>query len=214
LPESAAVSCAGALLRNAVASAPAIPLAHCLPVAADPTVQAFLLPDIATFLLGTGLALLIALLAWGEQIRAITRDTRDLERDFLELTQLSRGQLNEVLHAETDDDRLIAFTNLYASGKLTSAHQVQILPLFKRWRELGSHLQGLQSKKYWLTITLTVVFFGSGIGAAVASLGALTLLTLLFPPAVLIAMLLYIVIAAGRVEQKLNEVLKQIAEKV
>lgn len=171
-------------------------------------------PDISTFLLGSGLALLIALLAWGEQIRAITRDTRDLERDFLELTRLSRGQLNAVLQAETVDDRLVAFTNLIASGKLTSASQVQILPLFERWRVLGTKLQSLQSKKYWFTIVLTVILFASGIAAALTPMDVGPLFAVLMPPSVLIIALLWIVIAAGRVEQKLNDVLKQIAEKV
>ncbi|MEJ0085098.1 MAG: hypothetical protein WDO72_05425 [Pseudomonadota bacterium] len=172
------------------------------------------LPDVSTFLLGSGVALLIALLAWGEQIRAITRDTRDLERDFLELTDISKSQLNSVLDAETDDDRLVAFTNLMASGNLTSASQIQLLPLFNEWRALGANLQNKQSQKYWFTIALTLVLFCSGTVAAIFSIGVYLLVSVTLPPGILVVILLWIVVSAGRLEQKLNVVLKKIAEKV
>jgi hypothetical protein len=170
--------------------------------------------DTSAFLLGSGLALLIALLAWGEQIRAITRDTRDLERDFLQATGLTRAQLSALLQARNDDDRLIAFNNLMASGKLTSASQVEILPLFERWRSLGTELRSLQSRKYWLTIALTVVFLGTGMLAALAPGRLVSLPLLLVFPGILVFILLVTVVSAGRVEQRLNALLMQIAEKV
>jgi hypothetical protein len=172
------------------------------------------LPDLAVFLIGSGLALLIALLAWGEQIRAITRDTRDLERDFLQVTGLTRAQLSALLQASTDDDRLVAFTNLMASGKLTSASQVEILPLFERWRAHGTKLRSLQSRKYWLTIILTVVFLVTGTFAAFAPEGLAPISVMLVIPGILVVILLVTVVSAGRVEQRLNALLMQIAEKV
>ncbi len=186
----------------------------CQPNDSMSTAEPAKLPDVSTFLLGSGVALLIALLAWGEQIRAITRDTRDLERDFLELTDISKSQLNSVLDAETDDDRLVAFTNLMASGNLTSASQIQLLPLFNEWRALGANLQNKQSQKYWFTIALTLVLFCSGTVAAIFSIGVYLLVSVTLPPGILVVILLWIVVSAGRLEQKLNVVLKKIAEKV
>jgi hypothetical protein len=171
------------------------------------------LPDLSVFLLGSGLALLIALLAWGEQIRAITKDTRDLERGFLEATGLTRSHLNALLQARNDDERLVAFTSIIASRKLKSALQVETLPLFERWRALGSRLRRLQSTKYWLTICLAAAFLLSG---AIATLRAdrLPVAPLLAIPGTLTVALLVAVVCAGRVEGQLNQLLVQIAEKV
>jgi len=172
------------------------------------------LPDTSAFFFGGGLALLIALLAWGEQIRAITRDTRDLERDFLQITGLTRAELNALLQAENDNDRLVAFTNIMGSGKLTTAPQVEILPLFERWKALGTKLQWLQSRKYWLTILITVVFLATGVLDAVVQDPPVSLLLLLILPGLSVLILLAVVIAAGIVEQRLNALLLRIAEKV
>jgi hypothetical protein len=170
--------------------------------------------DAAAFLLGSGLALLIALLAWGEQIRAITRDTRDLERDFLDATDLSRAQLSALLQAKNDDERLHAFTNLMASGKLTTAPQVEILPLFERWRFLGDKLRRLQSWKYWLTVSLTLVFLATGTTVAYTHAKGVSLSLIMAVPAILVGLILVTIISAGRVEQRLNALLMQMSEKV
>lgn len=170
--------------------------------------------DTAVFLLGSGLALLIALLAWGEQIRAITQDTRDLERDFLDTTGLTRAELSALLQAKNDDDRLLAFTNLMASGKLTSAPQVEILPLFEKWRILGATLRSLQSKKYWLTVSLTVVFLATGTVMVFTRSTNVPFSLLLAAPATLVVLILVTIISAGRVEQQLNALLMQMGEKV
>jgi hypothetical protein len=214
----ATVSTAPAVwLHSPVFAAPAI-ASPCATAAASadaapPPARAASLPDLSVFLLGSGLALLIALLAWGEQIRAITKDTRDLERDFLGVTGLTRSHLNALLQARDDNERLVAFTSIMASGSITTALQVEILPLFERWRAFGSKLRRLQSAKYWLTICLTVVFLLAGALAALQP-DYLAPAGLLAMPGVLTSTLLVTVVCAGRVEGQLNQLLVQIAEKV
>jgi hypothetical protein len=179
-----------------------------------PDAGAAKLPDTSAFLLGSGLALLIALLAWGEQIRAITKDTRDLERDFLEATELKRSQLAPFFHAKNVDDQLAPLSSVMASGKLSDAAQVELLPLFRQWRDLSGGFRSLQSRKYWLTILVTLVCFLTGTFHALFPAQITVLAALVCVLALQVLGLLLMIVLAGRVERRLNALLMQIAEVV
>jgi len=176
--------------------------------------------DVTLFLLGGGLALLVALLAWGEQIRKIAKDTRDLERNFMQSRGLTRAEFLPILKPKTPTDQLVALTQLMNSGKLKTAPEVEVLACFQQWSALAGRLARLFSLKYWLTIALTVaLFIGGGISGLLdlcpAAPGGGTFRTVfaLIATALIVA-LLTALIAGAHAESRLNELLVEIGERV
>ena len=176
--------------------------------------------EVTLFSLGGGLALLIALLAWGEQIRAIAKDTRDLENDFVRSRGLTRAELLPVLRSQDPTDRLLALTKLMTSGNLKTAPEVEVLSHFRDWGARAGHLTRLLSLKYWLTVGLTVAMFLEGgisvyfdLGPA-AAFSASRYLLLLVGPAVLVVGILVALVCAARAEKRLVDLITVIGERV
>ena len=60
----------------------------------------------------------VALLGWSDQIRGLTRETYELQTEFLKTYDLRKTELLPVLRASTADEQLQAFTALMQTNKL------------------------------------------------------------------------------------------------
>jgi hypothetical protein len=179
--------------------------------------------EFTLFLFGSGLALFVALLGWSDQIRGFDKDTRELEKDFLNTTGLDKHQFLSVIKAATPLGQLASLTAVMRSEKLKSADSVILLAIFKKWHEDWTHLQHISNYKYNLTVLLTITFVTSGL----LSLGARpnrffsvcghlirAELVLLLLPVVLMSTLMGIIIYSSNKERALKDLLMKMSDMV
>lgn len=129
-------------------------LAHPLPTFEDKFPS-----DLSLLLLGSGIALLIALLAWGEQIRSLTKDTRDLERQFQEQHRIHGKAFRIITNTSAQPkDRIYELTQIMTGDIAPDADQLALLTLFTDWKPLARNLRESYDLKYRLTLLLTTLF--------------------------------------------------------
>lgn len=179
--------------------------------------------DIALFLIGSGFALFIALLAWSEQIQSMKKDTRDLEAKFLSSTALDKFAFLSLMKSTNPDDQFDALSELLISAKLRHAFDVEALGLFRRWHTQSQDLEHLYLWKYRLTVLLTTFLFLAGsltwtlTAAYSMRIGRFDvhLETFFAGSAVLLVLLvLVIVLLINQRERRFHELLTSISEKV
>jgi hypothetical protein len=179
--------------------------------------------EFTLFLFGSGLALFVALLGWSDQIRGMTNDSRDLERQFLQATGLEKKQFKDVINAKGPNEALKALTVVMRTGKLKNANSVQLLTVFKDWNRDWNHLEQITNQKYNLTIALTISFFLSGIatlymnpkaGLAIGNFICSDELMILLCPFVLMAILIGMIIYIAARERALRKLLILISDMV
>ena len=179
--------------------------------------------ELTLFFFASGLALFVALLGWSDAIRGIDKDTKDLERQFLEDTGINKRDFLSIVKTHDPDKQLDALTSLMTSGKLRTEASVQLIGTFKKWNAEWSGLESLATWKYSLTVTLTVVLFAAGIATLFTTpremvhLHAVDVraeLLVLMLPMLLVFVLLGMIMAGARKERSLRALLNSIAEMV
>lgn len=198
----------------ATATAPARPanLSNTKPVTPPSAAQvepASHFSDLSLFLLGSGFAVFVALLGWSDQIRGLTRETYELQADFLKQYNLTKAELLPAIRAETADEQLQAFTALMQTNKLEAAG-VRLLPLFRAWTQQHRRLDRMQSWKYRLTVALSLVFFAAGI---LVIFGCPEVIAI-FPPAAVLASIFGLIIATNIAERRLHATLGEMMERI
>jgi hypothetical protein len=179
--------------------------------------------QLTLFLFGSGLALFVALLGWSDQIRGINSDTKNLATTFVEKTKISRKHFLSAVKPASPDEQLIALTALMVSKKLTTVPNVELLSKFKQWNEQWGKLESLSSRKYDLTMALTMSLFLAGVASLftnassrfhIRNLSARVEVLLLIVPLLIVAALICILILASRQERLFKELLNEIEDKV
>lgn len=165
----------------------------------------------------------MALLGWSDAIRGIDRDTKELERRFLDDSGVDKRDFLVVIKTTNPDKQLDALTNVMTSGKLNSEEQVAVLSTFKKWQKKRLALERLTSRKYSLTVALTLTLFGAGIASLFTTSSQIVnlhlfsmrveLLILVFPLS-LILILMGMIVHSDRRERALRELLNSIADMV
>ena len=157
----------------------------------------------------------MALLAWSEQIRSMTREARDLEGHFLERYKLTREQLRRVLNPVSPADKLRGLGEIMKSGKLASALDVKALAHFETFLAKSDSLRTLHRSKYWLAVILTVSLFLAGIASIlIRPTTPQAVILLLALPLLLLSWLLGLIIKIGRVEGDFFASLKALLDRL
>jgi len=164
--------------------------------------------ELSLFLFGSGFALFVALLGWSDQIRGLAKEIRELESEFLQKYNLSRGELIPAIIAKTPDEQLEALTVVMQSRKLSTVSSVRMLPLLREWHRVTDVLTLLQSWKYNLTIALSLICFVAG-GLAAAHCDAMLLLIV---PALLLTAIFALIIVVNFYESRLRKTLADMSE--
>lgn len=179
--------------------------------------------QLTLFLFGSGLALFVALLGWSDQIRGINRDTKDLASKFMEKTKIRRQDFLSAVKPTSPDEQLIALTALMVSRKLTTVPDVELLSKFKQWNEQWGSLERLSSRKYDLTMALTISLFLAGAASLftkassrlhIRNLSARLEVLLLIVPLLIVAALICILILASGRERLFKKLLNEIEDEV
>jgi hypothetical protein len=128
--------------------------------------------DFTTIFLGSGFALFIAILAWGDQIRSPRKEILRLEDIFREKFNLSKKNINpsllkgyNIIKEASQSSFLIqtqAIIEILNSEKLGS-YDRQLLKDSLELQNLRKGLENFYNKRYLLTILTTIVLLILGI---------------------------------------------------
>lgn len=181
--------------------------------------------ELTLFLFASGLALFVALLGWSDQIRAIDKDTKEMESCFLEDTGMKKRDFLRIIKPESADEQLVALTEMVSAGKFKTKDSVQLLHKFTKWEREWSdgwpYLERLTTLKYNLTITLTIALFIAGTVSLfttpteklrLCGLHVRIEMLVLMVPMTLVAILLVIIICVAKREKALRTLLNSMAE--
>lgn len=181
--------------------------------------------ELTLFLFASGLALFVALLGWSDQIRAIDKDTKEMESSFLEDTGMKKRDFLRIIKPESADQQLEALTEMVNAGKFKTRDSVQLLHKFTKWQCEWSkgwpYLERLTAWKYNLTITLTVALLIAGtVSLFTTPTEKLRLcgvhvrieMLVLMVPMTIVAILLVIIICIAKREKALRALLNSMAD--
>ncbi len=119
----------------------------------------------SAFLFGGGIAFLIALLAWADQIGGVQDKSRAREREFLETSGTRWRDLSAVIRAAGPNEpaeRLLAVLRLRKTGALSDGTDVRLLELFERTDLRRARLENAYATRYWWIFSTTGVLFVCG----------------------------------------------------
>jgi len=179
--------------------------------------------QLTLFLFGSGFALFVALLGWSDQIRGIDKDTRELEKRFMEHTGIHRNQFHCVVRPESSDQQLEVLTDLVNAGKIKTADTVRLLRTFTNWKKEWSDIEQLSAWRYNLTLLLTLVLFVAGTASLFTTptgkvhffgFAVRTEMLLLTLPMTFVVLLFAVISLSARKEKALRKLLNSISEKV
>jgi len=181
------------------------------------------LSQTSLFLFGSGVAFFIALLAWSDQIRGINQEIRELEKRFMESTGIEKRTFLNIVKSESPDDRGLALLEVVSSGRIKNKDSAELLQIFTTWNKQWSSIESLSIWKYYMTISLTISLFVVGFLSLIVSpsqqnsffstQGRIDV-SLMIPPALLVASILVIIICIAKRETELRSLLKSVSDMV
>ena len=116
--------------------------------------------DVAGFLLASGLALLIVLLGWASQITSKSKETKELEADFLKKAKVKREDFKKMINeGGATEDSFIAVVNFLFS---TEEDNVVVFDKIKRVKEELDSLDRKYSWRFWILLLMSMSLFLSG----------------------------------------------------
>jgi hypothetical protein len=180
------------------------------------------------FLLGAGMALFIALLGWSDQFRLPQKETRRIEKIFMEklrlktseLIPIMRGAVKEMKSGEQDSflAEIKAMAKILVEKKVKNKYDINLVNDFKNIEKQASELYKFYNYKYLSTIFLTVVFFISGISSSffgTVTIYELTVNIISFLiPMVLITVIITLLLKINGMETKFRNGVKILAENI
>lgn len=115
------------------------------------------------FLIGAGLALLLALLAWSDQIKNLHKETLDLEKEFSQNRSLPLRKIRKIIRSESRPaQRISAINNLLKNSEIKEKKDIEIINSLINLDPDRLNLEKLNKRKYRLVIALTYLFIISG----------------------------------------------------
>jgi len=116
------------------------------------------------FLIGTGLVLFMALLAWSDKIKNWHKETREIEMHFCETRDIKWDQIRALIRNDTSaNKKLDALNKLISSESLKEKRDINIIGSLINLDDLRNKLISRYKIKYVVVIILTFIYFVSGI---------------------------------------------------
>lgn len=112
------------------------------------------------FLIGAGLALLIALLAWSDQIQSMRHETLEAEKYLYEKRKIDWKNIKKLIRKNaTPEEKLSALNEMLTKQSVDNISDINIITHFRTLYNKSKYLERLYSYKYRLVIVLTALFF-------------------------------------------------------
>jgi hypothetical protein len=166
--------------------------------------------DIAGYLLASGFALLVVLLGWANQITSKSKETKDLEADFLKQGKIKLTDYKKIVKDRgATDDSFKALVNFLYSEKKDNA---EIFELIVRIKSDLIRLDRQYRFRFWILTLLSLCFFITGVASFF--LTEPLKYWLLSPNLVLVVMIFINLISVYCLENRHNNNIRAIMEKV
>jgi len=127
--------------------------------------------DISTFFMGSGFALFIALLAWGNKIREPRQDIRELEDKFVKSFETDRRDIKPLITnsyesikghlIEGFSDTMDALVEIM--DKIERKEDIALIKKFKDLDKLRKRLEKFYKMRYLFSLIFTFILFLLGI---------------------------------------------------
>lgn len=119
--------------------------------------------DIEGYLLGSGFALLVVLLGWANQITSKSKETKDLEADFLKNGKVKRTDYKKIVRdrGATEDSFKALVNFLYSEEK----DNVAIFEIIVNIKSDLSKLDKQYRFRFWILTCLSICLFVTGVMA-------------------------------------------------
>jgi hypothetical protein len=166
--------------------------------------------DFSGFLLGSGFALLVVLLGWADQITSKSKETRDLEADFLRNGKVKRNDYKMMVEqrGSTKDSFNALVDFLYSAEK----DNVEIFEIILNIRRDITKLDKQYRFRFWILTCLSIYLFLSGIISFFIE--DPYKFWLLFPSLVLVALIYVNLIKTYNLENRHNKNIRDVMEKL
>ncbi len=117
--------------------------------------------NIEGFLLPSGFALLVVLVGWANQITSKSKETKDLEADFLKKAKLKRSDYKKIVNegGATEDSFNALVDFLYTKKE----EDLEIFDKIKHIKEDIGRLDNHYSWRFWVLLWMSICFFITGI---------------------------------------------------
>lgn len=166
--------------------------------------------DIEGFLLASGFALMVVLLGWASQITSKSKETKNLEADFLQKAKLKRPDYNKIVNeGGTTEDSFSALVEFLYSRK------EEDIAIFEKIKYVKSDLEKLDKKynwRFWVLLWMSISFFITGITAFI--LAAEYEFWVIFPNLVFIVLVYVNLIRVHNLEKQYTKNIHDAMEKL
>jgi hypothetical protein len=116
------------------------------------------------FLIGVGIALLIALLAWSDQIQSMQRETQEAEKYLDEKRKINWKTIKKLIRRNASpEEKLSALNEMLTKQSAENISDIDIITHFRTLYNKSRFLERLYLVKYLLVIFLTFLFFCMGV---------------------------------------------------
>jgi hypothetical protein len=115
------------------------------------------------FLIGTGIALLMVLIGWSEQIGNLHKDTMEVEKEFSNDRKVKWSKIRPLIRSNsTPEQKLKALNIIVEESNFQDTKDIDIMGKLSELDEKRCQLESLYNIKYILILCLTSLFFISG----------------------------------------------------
>jgi len=116
--------------------------------------------DIEGLLLASGFALLVVLVGWANQITSKSKETKDIEADFLKKAKLKRADYKKIVNegGATEDSFKTLVDFLYTKKE-------EDLQVFEKIKFIKADIEKLDKKyslRFWILLWMSICFFITG----------------------------------------------------
>jgi hypothetical protein len=113
--------------------------------------------DIEGYLLASGFALLVVLLGWANQITSKSKETKDLEGDFLKKAKLKKSDYKKIVSegGATEESFKALVDFLYTKKE----EDLEIFDKIKHIKEDIDKLDDHYSWRFWVLLCMSICFF-------------------------------------------------------
>ncbi len=128
--------------------------------------------DISTLFLGSGFALFIAMLAWGNQIRLPREEIRNLEEKCRSKFKLKKNDIEGILDKKEPytkyqnisyRERIKILIHAVDEGKIKKPEQIEALKTLNKNHETCKKMKRLYNIRFNLSVVLLLLFFIFGL---------------------------------------------------
>lgn len=117
--------------------------------------------DIEGFLLASGFALLVVLVGWSNQITSRSKETRDLEQEFISKAKIKPKDYNDIVNKKSAEKSIHALVNFLYTKRAES--EIEAFDKLTHIRKNIPMLDKKYSNRFWILLIASISLMLSGV---------------------------------------------------